>query len=119
MATKKAKDTKQQAPAPKAESASFEQIAALKKDPVFRDRVGVAVTNYAAYVMGKDPTGEWYEMEIKWARQASVSTDDQVYRLMGFVTSDPAVKEQLGAIPDAQLQVVVENAIKNNMSVLL
>src|SRR5262245_57448635 len=123
MATKKTAKTKpagtEQAPAPRAVTAGYLEIYALKNDPDFRSRVGMALINYATYLLGADPTREWHEYEINWSRKASSNTDDQIYRIMGFVLGDSKVQEQLADITDADLQIVVEVAVQKNMAVLL
>jgi hypothetical protein len=107
------------ATAPKAVTAAYLEIYALKNDPDFRNRVGMSLINYATYLLGADPARPWHEYEINWSRKASTNTDDQIYRVMGFVLGDSKVQEQLADIPDAELQIVVEVAVQKNMAVLL
>jgi len=99
--------------------ATYLEIYVLKTDPDFRSRVGMSLVNYATYLLGQPADRPWHEQEVKWARTASYNTDDQIYRVMGFVLGDAAVQAELGAISDAQLQTVVETAVQNNMAVLL
>lgn len=99
--------------------ATYLEIYALKNDPEFRNRVGMSLIHYATYLLGADPARPFHEYEINWARKASTNTDDQIYRVMGFVLGDSKVNEELGAISDSDLQVVVEVAVRNNMAVLL
>ena len=99
--------------------ATYLEIYALKTDPAFRDRVGMSLIHYATYLLGADPNSPWHEQEINWARKASFNTDDQIYKVMGFVLGDAAVQADLGDITDAALQAVVETAVQNNMAVLL
>ena len=99
--------------------ASYLEIYELKDDPVFKKRVGQSLINYATYLLGQPPTRPWHEQEVNWSRKASSNTDDQIYRIMGFVLGDPAVQADLGAISDQALQGVVEVAVQNNMAILL
>lgn len=99
--------------------ATYLEIADLRVNADFRARVGQAVVNYAVYLLGQPADRPWHEQEVQWARRACTTTDEQVYRLMGFVVGDAAVQAQLGAIPDNDLQAVVETAVSRNMSVLL
>lgn len=99
--------------------ASYLEIYALKTDADFRSRVGQSLINYATYLLGQPAERPWHEQEVAWSRRASSNTDDQIYRVMGFVLGDPAVQADLGAITDAALQGVVEVAVRNNMAILL
>lgn len=99
--------------------ATYLEIYALKKDTDFRDRVGQSLINYATYLLGQPAERPWHEQEVNWARKASYNTDDQIYRVMGFVLGDAAVQADLGEITDAALQAVVETAVQNNMAILL
>lgn len=99
--------------------ATYLEIYALKTDQDFRNRVGMALVNYATYLLGQPATRPWHEQEVNWARKASFNTDDQIYRIMGFVLGDPQVQADLGTITDAALQTVVETAVQQNMAVLL
>src|SRR5262245_23402320 len=99
--------------------ATYLEIYALKKHQAFRDRVGQALINYGTYLLGQPPSRPFHEQEVKWARAASSNTDDQIYRIMGFVLGDGQVQSALGNITDPALQSVVETAVTNNMAVLL
>ena len=99
--------------------ATYLEIYALKTDPEFRSRVGTSLIVYATYLLGQPAERPWHEQEVNWARRASSNTDDQIYRVMGFVLGDAKVKDELGAISDADLQTVVEVAVQNNMAILL
>ena len=99
--------------------ATYLEIYALKTDADFRSRVGTALITYATYLLGADPRRPWHEQEVAWARRAASNTDDQIYRIMGFVLGDQKVKDELGAITDPDLQTVVEVAVQNNMAILL
>lgn len=99
--------------------ATYLEIYALKSDKEFRDRVGMSLINYATYLLGQPADRPWHEQEVNWARKASYNTDDQIYRIMGFVLGDAQVQADLGDITDAALQTVVEVAVQNNMAVLL
>jgi len=99
--------------------ASYLEIYALKNDQDFKSRVGTAIVNYATYLLGQPADRPWHEQEVAWSRRASVSTDDMVYRVMGFVLGDAAVQADLGDITDTALQGVVETAVSNNMAVLM
>jgi hypothetical protein len=116
MATKKAATKTAE---PKAVTASYLEIYALKNDPDFRNRIGMSLVNYATYLLGADPNRPFHEQEINWSRKASSNTDDQIYRIMGFVLGDPLVQEKLAGILDSELQVIVEYAVNNNLAVLL
>lgn len=99
--------------------ATYLEIYGLKNDAEFKSRIGTALVNYATYLLGQPADRPWHEQEVAWSRRASVSTDDMVYRVMGFVLGDASVQADLGAISDTQLQVVVETAVSNNMAVLM
>jgi hypothetical protein len=99
--------------------ATYLEIYALKNDAEFKSRTGTALINYATYLLGQPATRPWHEQEVAWSRRASVSTDDMIYRVMGFVLGDPQVQTDLGEISDAALQTVVEVAVQNNMAVLM
>jgi hypothetical protein len=99
--------------------ATYLEIYGLKNDADFKSRVGTALVNYATYLLGQPADRPWHEQEVAWSRRASVSTDDMVYRVMGFVLGDPTTQAELGDITDAQLQTVVEIAVGNNMAVLM
>lgn len=99
--------------------ATYLEIYALKNDQDFRSRTGTALIVYATYLLGQPADRPWHEQEVTWSRRASVSTDEMIYRVMGFVLGDPAVQAELGAISDAALQAVVETAVHNNMAVLM
>lgn len=99
--------------------ATYLEIYALKTDQDFRNRVGMALVNYATYLLGQDPARPWHEQEVAWARRASSNTEDQIYRIMGFVLGDSQVQADLGDITDVALQAVVETAVQNNMAILL
>lgn len=99
--------------------ATYLEIYALKTDQEFRNRVGMALVNYATYLLGQPPDRPWHEQEVAWARRASSNTEDQIYRVMGFVLGDAQVQADLGAISDPALQTVVEVAVQNNMAILL
>jgi hypothetical protein len=99
--------------------ATYLQIADLRGDADFRARVGQAIVNYATYLLGQPADRPWHEQEVQWSRKASTATEDQVYRIMGFVCGDATVQAQLSAIPDAELQTVVETAVSRNMAVLM
>lgn len=99
--------------------ATYLEIYALKTDQDFRSRVGMSLVNYATYLLGQPAERPWHEQEVNWARRASSNTDDQIYRIMGFVLGDPQVQADLGGITDAALQTVVEVSVQNNMAILL
>ena len=99
--------------------ATYLEIYALKTDQEFRNRVGMSLVNYATYLLGQPPDRPWHEQEVAWARRASSNTEDQIYRVMGFVLGDAAVQADLGDITDTALQSVVETAVQNNMAILL
>jgi hypothetical protein len=99
--------------------ATYLEIYVLKNDADFKSRVGTSLINYATYLLGQPADRPWHEQEVAWSRRTSVSTDDMIYRVMGFVLGDPAVQADLGEIEDAALQGVVEVAVQNNMAVLM
>jgi hypothetical protein len=99
--------------------ATYLEIYALKNDAEFKSRVGTALINYATYLLGQPADRPWHEQEVAWSRRASVSTDDMIYRVLGFVLGDPAIQADMGAISDLALQGVVEAAVQNNMAVLM
>jgi hypothetical protein len=99
--------------------ATYIQIADLKDNVDFKRRVGVAIIRYAGYMLGNVADQDFREYKVQWARRALVATDEQVYRIMGFVLTDPNVQTDLGLIDDAALQGAVEFAINSNMTALM
>ncbi len=98
--------------------ATYLEIADLKQDENFRRRVGVAVILYASYVLGNTADTVFRETKVAWARRALASTEEQVYRLLGFILGDATVRAELAAVSDGALQGIVETAIQNNMAIL-
>ena len=99
--------------------ASYLEIYALRNDAEFRARVGMAVIVYATYLLGQPAAdGPRRGIEVSWARNASVSTDDMVFRVLGFVLGSAAVQSALGAVTDEQLQLVVEDAVRGNIAAM-
>jgi hypothetical protein len=99
--------------------ASYLEIASLRTNQDFKDRVSVAVIKYAAYIMGEPPETPIHEIRVQWARKALANPDEQVFRIMGHLVGNASVQTLLTSIVDQDLQYAVEYAVNTLMLQLL
>jgi len=90
---------------------TYEETAALMKDPVFRDRVGIACVNYARYITDEAASTPAHNTRYRWATQTMQSPEVAVNQVIPTVVTDNAVQDAGAAITDEALQSAVETAV--------
>jgi hypothetical protein len=91
---------------------TYQETAALMKDTLFRDRVGVSCVNYARYITDEAASTAAHNTRYKWAQQTLLNPDIAVNQVIPTVVTDSAVQDAGGAaITDPALQSAVETAV--------
>src|SRR5262245_60036160 len=101
--------------ASKAMALTYEQSATLMKDPVFVDRVKVAVLKFADYVFNEPTNTPAHNTRVRWAQQTTGSPDTAAQQTTPPVVMDSAVQSAGAAITDDALQASVETVIQRLM----
>src|SRR5262245_3716056 len=94
---------------------TYEQSAALMKDPTFTSRVKVACMKYADYIMLEATNTPAHATRLRWANLTFQNPDQAAAAVVSTVVMDPAVQGPGSAIDDAALQAATEVAINTLM----
>ena len=86
--------------------ALYKDIALLRRNAEMVDRVSVAVTKIAQYIITAEvgPTNA----RVRWANNAIVNPDPVAQAMMAAVVSDTVVQDEGLLVSDAHIQYVVE-----------
>lgn len=94
---------------------TYLELSALTKTSNFVDRVTVAVTRYAQYIIGENPATADHQHRFSFARSAITSPSGTAGQILYAVVMDAAIKNQdplnFTSTTDATVQTVVETAI--------
>ncbi len=90
--------------------ALYTDIAAMRNSSTFQDRVVLAVTNYARYILGNAVTKTIHE--VTWAQNAYQNPSSVANGLYNAIALDPVISDTtvLGAATDAQIKTATETA---------
>lgn len=91
---------------------TYEETYELMKDMVFRGRVGVGCTKFAAYITDEQPNVPAHPTRYKWAQSTLVNPEAAVAQVMPTVVWDVSVQADGAAIADETLQSAVEVAVQ-------
>lgn len=90
---------------------TYEESAALMKDPVFVDRVKVACLKFADFILNEAPTVPGHSSRYRWAQQTTVNPDNAAQTITPPTVMDAAVQTDGAAITDVALQTTVETVV--------
>jgi hypothetical protein len=88
-----------------------ETSAAIFNNAWFKDRVRVATSNYANYLLNTAPDAPEYSDNIAVATRITQQYEIIVGQLMFTLSGDTEVQDAGPAIPDVDLQMIVEKTI--------
>jgi hypothetical protein len=94
---------------------TYEESAALMKDPVFVDRIKVSCLHYADYIMGEATSVPAHNTRTRWAQTVTQAPDTIAQQIAAPVVMDTKVQEDGAAITDIDLQSSVETTINKLM----
>jgi len=94
---------------------TYEQSAALMKDPAFVDRVKVACLKFADYILNEATGTAAHNTRVRWAQQTTSNPDSAAQQTTPPVVMDTAVQEDGAEITDAELQTAVETVVNKLM----
>jgi hypothetical protein len=86
--------------------------ASIMNNGWFRDRVRTATSTYANYLLNTDVADPDYDAKINAGMRIAQQSEMVVNTLMFTLSGDVEVQAAGPAIPDAQLQLIVEKTIK-------
>ena len=94
---------------------TYLELSALTKTSNFVDRVTVAVTRYAQFILGENPATNDHQRRFNWARSAITSPSGTAGQILYAIALDAAIKNQdplnFATTSDATVQTVVETAV--------
>ena len=90
---------------------TYEESAALMKDPTFVSRVKVACLKFADYITNEASTTPAHMSRIKWAQYAMTNPDTTAGQVTPPTVMDNQVQTDGSTITDANLQTAVESTI--------
>jgi hypothetical protein len=91
---------------------TYEESAALMRDPNFGGRVKVACLKYADSIFNEATTVEAHNTHLRWAQQCIQQPDTTANAVTPPTVMDAAVQAAGAEITDAALQGSVEATIK-------
>lgn len=91
-------------------SSTYTNIAAWKNSPDAIDRVTVAVTTYARYILGEDPATSNHALRASWAKGAFSNPGSIAAGLLNAVSIDGNIRDVLASATDAAIQSATEFA---------
>ena len=94
---------------------TYEQSAALMKDPAFVNRVKVACLKFANYILDEPGDTIAHNTRAKWAQQAMAVPDSVAQTTAPPVVMDAAVQADGDTITDEALQTAVETVVNKLM----
>jgi hypothetical protein len=90
---------------------NYTEANTLMTNSWFRDRVRVSTSTYANYLLNTDAEDPEYDQKINAATRLANQSEMVVNTLMFTLCGDAEVQLAGPAIPDAQLQAIVEKTI--------
>jgi len=90
---------------------TYDESAALMKDPAFIGRVKVACLGYATYIFDEPVTTPAHNSRLRWAQNTMIQPDSVAQGVTPPTVMDTAVQDAGPAIEDAALQSAVENTV--------
>jgi hypothetical protein len=90
---------------------TYEQSAALMNDPVFVDRIKVALLKYADFISNEATGTTAHNTRLRWAQQTMQAPNNMAQSYAPPVVMDTAVQTQGSAISDTDLQSAVETTV--------
>ena len=94
---------------------TYEEVAALQNDMVFRGRVKVAAIKYADSIVIEPGSTPAHTSRLKWSNLCYQAPDQQAMQIQQFVVWDPSVQAAGSAVTDAELQGAVEATINKEV----
>lgn len=91
--------------------AGYRDYYILATNPAFLQRVQIAVSHFAAYILGEAPNTPNHASRYNWAKSASMSPQGISQAIATAVVLDSNLQPTLGSVTDANLQSAVENQI--------
>lgn len=91
--------------------ATYAELATLRNSSAFRDRVELAVTFYARYILGEAENTPLHKTRVNWAKPAFTNPSGVASGLMNAVVLDGTIGDVLGSATDAQVQSATEAVI--------
>lgn len=88
------------------------EASTLEKNSWFRDRVRVCTSTYSNYLLNTGVEDPEYENKVNAGVRIAQQADSAVQTLMFTLSGDAEVQIAGPAIPDAQLQAIVEKTIQ-------
>lgn len=86
-------------------------IASIKNNNWFRTRVEAATSNYTNYLINTDPSDPNYDAKIQAGTRLASQSQQAIETLMFTLSGDQEVIQAGPAIPEAQLQMIVEKTL--------
>lgn len=92
-------------------AAGYRDYYNLATNPVFLQRLQVAVIHFAAYILGEAPSTPNHASRYNWAKTASMNPQAVAQAIATSVVLDGNVQTALGSVTDANLQAAAEAQI--------
>ena len=94
---------------------TYEQLAALTSDPVFRGKVKVAMLKYCDTMIIEPDNTTGHVSRDRWAKQAKQQPDMYAGQLQAGVCLDPAIQAAGGEATDIEIQGATEAEINKTV----
>jgi hypothetical protein len=91
--------------------ANYTEANAIEKNSWFRDRVRESISVYANYLLNTAPEDADYDAKVSMAKQLIGTIDSLVIQMVFTLAGDQEVITAGPAIPDVQLQQIVEKTL--------
>jgi hypothetical protein len=91
--------------------ATYVEIAALRRSPVLKDKVSVAVSIAAIDIRNEAESAPNHRARKRWADQAMINPEGHADAMLWAVLGNPAIQSNGEASPDGDIQFVVNSLI--------
>ena len=91
---------------------TYTEASQLPNNMWFRDRVRVAISTYANYLLNADAADPEYDQKISAGTRIANQSDYVLQTIMFTLQGDSEIQAAGPCIPDAQLQLIVEKTIQ-------
>lgn len=90
---------------------TYTEAAQLMGDPVFTDRVKVAILKYSDFILNEAPGTPAHSTRYRWAQNATANPISVAQSITPPVVMDGQVQTDGAAITDEALQTTVETTV--------